>query len=348
MFLMDAFAHTAVLATRPDHRLGMPDLGINHLPSPLLSIYPDLTKRMQHAPRFLLDNGAIDAAVELTLGRPKVMLEALTHCRVPYNSVWIEWEEAGRARIRETFHELAIEQPGRPLPKRVGCLFECEKGGRQGTITWGWSTDDPGLDVKGVSIPNTSPIIAYFNLDDEQRQSDRRTQGLLQGNICRLWKDNPVQLDALMGLWRTAIHAPSSWGFQYLEYLDRAVGRSQQRIEEAMADVYGEYIIAWAVMLLLTSSRQTVDYKPVDRSKINKIRKKKGEAQLFDHTEVTMHIGQHAKEGQRRQPLGYQRKSPRIHLVSRFLNRRGNKHWIVEPFLRGQGEWAERHIHVKR
>ena len=100
-------------------------------------------------------------------------------------------------------------------------------------------------------------------------------------------------------------------------------------------------------MLLLTSSRKAVDYRPVDRSKLNRVRSKKHEALLFDHTEVTLHINQQELAGKPGMPLSYQRKSPRIHIVSRYLNRRGDKHWIVEPFLRGQGEWPQRHVHVK-
>ena len=46
-------------------------------------------------------------------------------------------------------------------------------------------------------------------------------------------------------------------------------------------------------------------------------------------------------------PLSYQRKSPRIHIVSRYLNRQGDKHSDRQPFLRGQGKWPQRHMHVK-
>jgi hypothetical protein len=340
MYLMDAWAQTAHQVLTNQHHIGIPDFGIQRLNArnPILEVYPDIYRRMQRAPRFLFDNAAIDAAVELTLGRPKVMLEAMQHCRVPYNTMWIEWEEAGRQRIRETFKELAIEQPGRPLPKRVGCLFECERGGRKGTITWSWTIDD--------GPPNTSPIVANFDLDEQFHQSDERTAGLMRGNICQLWADNPVQLEALLGIWRTAVHEPSSWGWRYLEVLDRSIGGTDRRIADSYADVYGEYIVAWAVMLLLTTSRKAVDYKPVDRSKLNKVRAKKREALLFDHNVVTMHINP-PQAHQQGQPLSYKRKSPRIHMVGRYLNRRGDKHWITEPFLRGQGEWPQRHVHVK-
>jgi hypothetical protein len=47
------------------------------------------------------------------------------------------------------------------------------------------------------------------------------------------------------------------------------------------------------------------------------------------------------------QPLGYLRKSPRVHLVSSYLARRGDKHWIVEPYWRGSGDVIHRQTHVR-
>ena len=81
-------------------------------------------------------------------------------------------------------------------------------------------------------------------------------------------------------------------GVALYQVFDQVAGNTPQRVAQAYADVYGEYIVAWAVMLLLTSSRKAVDYRPVDRSKLNQVRSKKHKALLFDHTEVTLHINQ--------------------------------------------------------
>ena len=156
-----------------------------------------------------------------------------------------------------------------------------------------------------------------------------------------------MQTEALFDIWRTAEHRPSEWGYEYITTIAGQGASVEHAIANMWADVYGEYVIIWAVLLILTSSRKIVEYKDIDRSRINKIRTKKRKAPLFDHTEVTMYVGEHHTEGQRRQPLGFKRKSPRIHVVSSYLNRRGDKHWVVAPFMRGSGDSIHRHIKVR-
>jgi hypothetical protein len=326
---MDAVAALAAM---------VPKKNANH---PVVSIFPNLMRRMEHAPRFLIDNGAIAAVVEITLGRPKILREAMAHLIVPYERMWVEWEEAGRERIRSVF-EGAIT-PDRPLPVRVGFLLETKPGGRKGIITWAWNTP------YAVDCPNISPISAYFDLDADFRQSNQRIEGLLGGNIAKLWEGNAVQLDALFGIWRTAEHLPSNWGADWLEYVTNTPEELDERIGNCFADVYGEYICVWALLMLLTASKTAVDLRPVDRSKLNRIRAKKRATPLLDHTEVVLHV-QRRPDGTAlpRAPLGHARKSPRIHMVSRYLARRGDKHWIVEPYLRGSGGHVERHVHVRQ
>jgi hypothetical protein len=330
MYLMDSLAKTADRTRQQGmHR------------NPVLSIYADMTRRMQGAPRFLMDNPSIAAAVEITLGRPLVMLQAMEHVRMPYPVMWVEWDESGRDRLREI--EEQVVDALRPLPKRLGFLVEADEGGRTGCVTWVWATRDIPLD-----IPNVAAITAYFDLDSRTNQPEERIESFMAGNLAQSWKDNPIQLKALMDIWRTADHRPSPWGKQYLDSVNPIVSDPEMRFAMAMADVYGEYIIIWAIMLMLTASRQAVEYRPVDRTKINKARTKRRESLLFDHTEVVMHINRQPQAGEQfRSPLAYTRKSPRIHMVSRYLARRGDKHWIVEPYVRGSGETINRHIHVK-
>src|ERR1700733_5544390 len=81
----------------------------------LMGIFPILERKLEGCPRFLFDNNSIHTAVELTLGRPKVLREAMQHLTIPYSKLWVEWPEAGRQKLRETFNT-AVEEPGRPLP----------------------------------------------------------------------------------------------------------------------------------------------------------------------------------------------------------------------------------------
>jgi hypothetical protein len=314
---------------------------------PVLSIFYDLTQRMRHAPRFLFDNPSIAAAVELTLGRPKILREAMAHVAVPYPRMWVEWDESGRDRIRREYDALGgleVESEFRPLPARLGFLVEAETGGRSGMITWAWSSrQHPGIP------PSIAPISAFFDLDADFEQEQVRIEGLLGGNLAKMWEGNKIQLDALFSVWRTAQHKPSKWGAKFLQHGCRSDDEFAFRIAHSFADVYGEYVGIWAVMMMLTASRKAVDMRPVDRFKLNKARAKKHQPLLLDHTEVVLHVDRGpAGSAIRRAPLGHGRKSPRIHMVSRYLARRGDKHWIVEPFLRGSGRAVERHVHVRR
>lgn len=330
MYLMDQIVHCAHTARE------------RHIEShPMAKIFPLMERELQGCPRFLFDENAIHTAVELTLGRPKVLREAMEHLIIPYPRMWVEWPESGREKLRTTLVIDAHEYASRPLPKRLGFLLI--SNGRKGTATWAWNNSFMGPN----DPPNICPISPFFDLDKQQEQG-WVVNGFLDANLAHLWKDNKIQLDALLSIWKTSKHAPSHWGSDYLKsagYYNEP--SSDAQIANFYADVYGEYIMIWSIMMLLTSSRKIVNYEKVDNTKWNKSRIKQGKLPKLDHTLVTIHIGAEEKERQKGQPLGYTRKSPRVHMVGSYLNRRGDKHWIVQPFWRGSGETISRHVKVK-
>jgi len=331
-YLMDALANMATSVALSNYTK---DKGV-------LDIYPNLIKRMEYAPRFLMSATAMQASIELSLGRPKVLMEALEHCQVPYREMWIEWQEDHRTKLQEVVSTFVpLTEPGRPMPQRLGFLIETEQGGRKGVITWVWTSRGVSLDK--VDIPHVSPVVAYFDLDAKNDNDTFNTTLTIR----HLWDGNPVQQQALFDIWRTATHAPSEWGWRFLQDICQTKEQVTHRLSEFFRDVYGEYITAWTILLLLTASRQTVDYSKVDRRKLNKARAKRRQPPLWDYTEVTMHVTEPPAAGASRAPLGYARKSPRVHMVSRYLARRGDKHWIVEPYVRGHGDRVERHVHVR-
>jgi hypothetical protein len=304
---------------------------------PIVSIFPQLTDKLQGCPRFLFDESAIHTAVELTLGRPKVMREAMEHLRIPYTKLWIEWPESGRQKLRETFDN-NVENPLRPLPTRIGILIEADESGRKGVVTWAWTNHF----IKDGEPPNVCPISAYFNLDGNYSQKTQ-LQSFLSGNLARMWKLNLIQTEALLSIWKTSQHQPSEWGLKYFNF----VKSTPQEMHNFYADIYGEYIMIWSCLLLLTSSRKILDYEEVNLSKLNKSRISKGQPPKLDHTRISLHINKEVHVHQKGVPLGFERKSPRIHMVSSYLGRRGDKHWIVQPYWRGKGEVISRHVHVK-
>jgi hypothetical protein len=323
---MDCLAETAALIGRQRNHPRM------------FNIYTSLDERLLGTPRFLFDENAIYTSVELTLGRPTVLHDAIRQMRIPYPRLWVEWPESGRERLRTVFpREIG---PDRPLPDRVGFLLEADETGRSGRATWVWA-------ALGSTIPNVCPFATFFDLDKEFPQPSARVQGLRTNNIAQIWADNPVQIEAFLSIWRTAQVAPDGpWAEDYLIELSQRHG--DEAIGYAMADIYGELIQMWCNLLLLTSSRQIVDLAPVSMAKLNKHRVKRREVPRLDHTVVTLHLDPAARERQRRAPLGHARKSPRVHLVSSYLGRRGDKHWIVQPYTRGSGETIHRQVRVQR
>lgn len=312
---------------------------------PIIGIFPIMQRKLDGCPRFMFDDASIHTAVELTLGRPKVLKEAMDHLRIPYTKMWVEWNEAGRQKLRDTFgaQDKELTTPLRPLPRRLGFLLEVDDTGRKGTATWAWSSHVKGEDEP----PNICPISPFFDLDEKYPQDNHIIKNFLTANIANLWKDNPIQLEALLGIWETSLHKPSDWGITFLAQSEASYMSTQQRLSHYYADVYGEYIMIWACLMLLTSSKKILELKPVDMSWLNKKRAKKGVTPKLDHTMVCLHVNQEIHIHQQGVPLGHERKSPRIHMVSSYLARRGNKHWIVQPYWRGSGEVISRHVKVK-
>ena len=167
-------------------------------------------------------------------------------------------------------------------------------------------------------------------------------EGLKNATLGQLWKDSPVQLEALCDIWRTARHVPSAWGSRWLNHY----GKGAERF--FLSDIFGELIGVYAILLILTASRPTVEYKSVDQSKINKVRAKKRVSLLFDHIEVTMNTKYKTVQQRQGSPLNHARKSPRIHVVSSHLVVHNGHHSIVQPYIRGSGDTVERHIKVTK
>src|SRR5215475_2618118 len=155
-YLMDMVASAADMVQSRIHPL-MRD-------NPILQQFDVLMNKLDGTPRYLFDNNAIRTAVEVTLGRPKVMREALAHLRIPYPRMWVEWDDAGRAKLREKFQQELTFKELRPQPGRVGFLLEADETGRRGTATWLWTTPKPGS-ASAIDVPNIGAVQPYFDLD---------------------------------------------------------------------------------------------------------------------------------------------------------------------------------------
>jgi hypothetical protein len=295
-------------------------------------VFSGITEKMQLTPRYLLDDHVVQASTEIGLGRPSVLREAMRHLRIPYPRLWVEWSETGRNALRKRL-DIHVTDPLKPIPERLGFLLESD--GRRGRVSWAWGLP-PHPDYP-VNAPCVSPYDACFDLDADFPQDSDLVEAMARASLARMWEDNPVEAEALRSIWRTADHRPSEWGNRMLS----AYTRDRQRF--FLADVYGEYIGIWSIMLLLTAARPSVEYRTVDRTTLNKARGKRREPPLFSHT--TLHLNHRVVE--RRASANYPRKSPRTHMVASHLRVRNGKHFIVSPYVRGSGRIVERHVRVK-
>ena len=307
---------------------------------PMMWGYADLADRLKGAPRYLLDVKAVQMMVELTLGRPRVLRDAMAYCRVPYRRMWIEWADGDRQKFNERFREEHLEFAElRPYPERIGFLLEADETGRRGTATWAWTS--PQSQTTG--FPNVGCFQPHYDLDRVFPLDDEGRIGLLDANLAKIWKDNPIQLQAFLDIWRTCEHRLCSWGPSYLASLPNP----NLALQLSRADVIGEYITIWTVLLMLTASRPVIWETPIDMGRLNKRRIKRRELPLLDHTRVTLKMAPHVERPVIRGELGYARKSPRIHMVSSYLARRGDRYWVVQPYWRGQGEVIHREVRVR-
>lgn len=313
MLLMDAIARAA---------------GIGNL----RYIFSDITERMQLTPRYLLDDNVVQASTEIGLSRPSVLREAMRHLRIPYPRLWVEWPETGRSTLRERLG-VQTNDPLKPIPERLGFLLESD--GRRGRVSWAWGLPPHPDYPVSVCI---SPYDACFDLDGDFPQDSDLVEAMGRASLSRLWQDNPVEAEALRSIWRTADHRPSVWGSRLLG----SYTRDRQRF--FLADVYGEYIGIWSIMLLLTAARPSVEYRTVDRTQLNRARSKRREPPLFNH--ITLHLSHRVVE--RRASSDHLRRSPRTHMVASHLKVRNGKHFIVSPYVRGSGSAVERHIKVTK
>lgn len=320
MLLMD-------MVTLAAHRAREADIAND----PTLRLYCRLAEKLNPAhgpipPRYVLDKNATMIATELSLGRPKVLNDIVHRTIVPYSQMWVEWEDSARKILRERFRQHEMLDIIRPYPARMGFFIETDpKNLRRGKVTWAWSAKDNAVD-----LPNVSPVTAHFDLDADLGLDPQLRQHPL--TIAEPWRDNPEQYTALHKIWHTVRHHFEEQAYPFaLTQFDRDL---------IYADVVGEYLMVFLVLLLLTSARKAVELRPVDLSRLNKARAKAKKTALLNHHIVHLYYGDRNQKStpvMARGPLGYSRKSPRVHLVSSYPAVRAGKPTIVMGHPRGYG-----------
>ena len=117
-----------------------------------------LADRVKNAERFEMSDDVVRACAELVNSRPSTLNAALPICRLPYNSMWIEYHGGVNASINKRDPKTA------PIPARQGFLIEGppEYAGRVGYATLAWVHTNLYDGVVG-DAPFTSPFAIYFD-----------------------------------------------------------------------------------------------------------------------------------------------------------------------------------------
>jgi hypothetical protein len=114
-------------------------------------------------------------------------------------------------------------------------------------------------------------------------------------------------------------------------YAERTGARFREVLNQAVRPIVVD-VPLFAAFCLLLSSKRALRLEPVDRSRLNAARERRGKRPLLDHVELTMNLvgskgaGHGDAEG---------RSSPRLHFVRGHLVRRGDAVYWRSSHMRG-------------
>jgi hypothetical protein len=326
---------------------------------------------IRKAERFNLDEDVMAAAFNVAKSRPSSLLAAYPLCRLPYPTMWIEWE----CDARSAFVDDAT--PDRPMPWRMGCLIEdAGLGSNQaGVMTWLWAhRPKPGDEELGQFVDGT-PIGVMFDWRDEPMflttgrdtvadwlasqkhdpgaakliremlqvffappDSAETTSRVMASEISRWAKfaNDPREIEAVRDIHRHSSPWPSRFGWEMIFQVGRWAGRAEfgRRMAGWIQDISGETVMIEAVLALM-NSRNVIEREPAKLDKLNRARTKRGKRPFLPYTTtrltLTRVVGNAAKAH------GMSREAARLHLVrGHFKIRRTGVFWW-SPFPRGRG-----------
>lgn len=321
------------------------------------------------AQRFEISDDVARAAGELLQSRPSTLAAALPLCRLPYETMWLEWK-GGLGTENHRGEDAA------PTPHRQGMLIETPPfpglQGQVGHMTAAWvHTHYPEL----PAAVNTSPIAVYFDwrADGDVREVIR----LSHQSILESWEGYPwhpvlkIYVDLLtehwckisspeavshfftgMDKWRKFATSPAE--IEAIRFLDHhmlpglsphGVGLASIILVKAsaaelrhfmtnwQADIQGEGSFVECFLAMLNSKTPCVEHEAADLSRLNKARRKSGKPEFLPYTKTRLAMSR--SQARIAQARGLSREAARQHMVrGHFKIRRSGVYWW-SSFLRG-------------
>jgi len=251
--------------------------------------------------RFVLHSDAASTIHDLMLASPRQMLAALPICRLPFKSLWVEFDYKDRqayiARLLESGRKIA-NLDGDIVPKRLGFLLRSGSfEGRDGVfaeVAWDNPLDTHVRSAAGVIFLVTDPVVSGECATDKERADIRRYHEAYPDSYSARYSG--PELDASLLLERRIRMAE----FQHhVAVSDLAAFRGQKdaHAEQVRYDLSHEWRFVLSLLIALNSRNVIRIGEEVDRTALNRQRTKKGKSPLLSHCEVRLSLSRfHRKQ----------------------------------------------------
>jgi hypothetical protein len=318
---------------------------------------------IERAERFVLSDHASDAAANIVRSKPSTLLKALPLCRLPYQTMWIEWK-GGRVGAPQS-------RVGAPPPAKMGCLIE-GIGDQVGTMTWAWVHFDLP-EMPGVSAVNVCPFGLVFDWRPEgnipallngfadewiaQHHQSSMLDLVIEGGKKRWlaelgdetlkwvmtssrpgwdkFANRPGEIEALRVLTKRSARWVSRHAWAFFAKAGPAMMKYphiQGILSGWEADTVGEGPFMEAVLALM-NSRNAVESAPADLTRLNRKRVQLGRAPFLSHyvTDLSLSLS----EARRGLAHGLSREQARGHKVRGHFKIRSTGVYWWHDFERG-------------
>jgi hypothetical protein len=322
---------------------------------------------IKSAERFEVADDVARAAGDLVYSRPSCLAAALPLCRLPYDTMWIEYRGGlGPKQGSRKFDNA-------PVPSKQGVLIESMPGGQTGFMTVAWLHKADCDHVE--SAVNISPISIYFDWrkDGDVREivrgahemiikaipseAGRELVGIYREAIEKKWAnyantdaiqhlftgsrawdkfiDNTREIEAMKVLDHHAIPGISPHGAGLIAFILSRV--TPEEVLEFMlkweADVQGEGAWVQCFLAMLNTKNPCVEHEAIDITRLNKSRRKLGRAEFLPYRRTRLTLSR--AQARMAAAHGIDREAARAHLVrGHFKIRRTGVFWW-SSFLRG-------------
>lgn len=317
-------------------------------------------KRLQDAPKFILDPNAVTMAAGVALSKPSSILTALPFTRLPADPMWIEFANADAKEAMARLGSPNTQLPrGVTVIERSGFLLRYDKEGDilieyvhrdrtpSGDVLMDVAPIVGKLKIKDFDEVRHSLISALASVFRENAAPEKIAKGRVQEHLNKIHND-PHEADADLELDQRLSWISHVDLIGFKEILLRKLGSDQ--VAQIERDQGSELIRLFKLMILptliLLNCRNAVDIEKVEApEKLNKQRIKKGRPPIVEHSVVKVHLSETRRKVYASH--GHNASIARGALViGHFKVRRGGRIFWWSPHWRGSPSSADMKTYI--